>query len=259
MPDDRPSSRTPSTVLPPLAAAVGLLAVAGPALAGEARVAVAANFRAVATEIGSAFESACEDSVVFSFGSTGQLYAQIDQGAPFDAFLAADSARVSRTVESGLGVPGTQFTYAVGRIALFSSDRGLVSGPDTLRRGRFARLAIAQPSTAPYGVAAIEALRRLGVYGSVSDRIVTGANVAQAYQFVHSGNADLGLVSLSQIVRHDLGSRWVVPSSLHSPIRQDAVLLARGRGNEAAKAFLKFLREPAAGAILDAYGYSRPE
>ena len=222
-------------------------------------IAVAANFREAAVEIGAEFETLCGNSVIFTFGSTGQLYTQIANGAPFDAFLAADSARVTRSIKEGLAVPGTQFTYAVGRIALFSAEEGLVQGPDTLRKARFDRLAIAQPSTAPYGAAAVEAMQRLRVYADVSDRIVTGLNVAQSYQFVQSGNVALGFVALAQIARHSRGSRWVVPSRFHLPIRQDAVLLERASANETAKAFLAFLSGPGTGAILDRYGYRRPE
>ncbi len=239
--------------------AVGPLATVISARAEEATIAVAANFREAAIEIRSAFESSSGNSLTFTFGSTGQLYAQIAHGAPFDAFLAADSSRAARTIQEGLGVPGTQFTYAVGRIALFSADDGVVSGPNTLRGEQFRRLAIAQPSTAPYGAAAVEVMKTLRVYEHLSRRIVTGLSVAQAYQFVQSGNAALGFVALAQIARHSQGSRWVVPSSLHLPIRQDAVLLERGNGNDAAEEFLSFLRSREAGAILDTYGYSRSE
>ncbi len=239
--------------------AVGCVATVLPIRAERAVIAVAANFREAAIEIGSAFELASANSLTFTFGSTGQLYSQIVNGAPFDAFLAADSARVVKAIEDGVGVAGTQFTYAVGGLALFSADEGVVNGAETLRVARFERLAIAQPSTAPYGAAAVEVMRRLGVHATVGDRIVTGLNVAQAYQFVETRNADLGLVALAQVARHSRGSRWVVPSGLHAPIRQDAVLLESGSANETARAFLSFLRGPQAGAILDSCGYSRPE
>ena len=246
----------------PLAATVlltvGLLA-AGPASAAEARVACAANFRYAAEEIGSAFGTATGHAVTFSFGSTGQLFAQIAFGAPFDAFLAADRARAAKAVDEGLAVAGSQFTYAFGRIALFSADTGLVRGPDVLTASRFSKLAVAEPSVAPYGQAAVETMRELGVLGLVSDRVVRGLNVAQTYQFVRSGNAELGFVAVSQIAYHAEGSRWIVPARLHRPIRQDAVLLVRGAGNDAAKAFLAFLAGGEVLEILAKYGYGRGE
>ena len=198
-------------------------------------------------------------SAVFSFGSTGQLYAQITQGAPFDVFLAADQKRAQMSVDEGLGVAGSRFTYAQGRIVLFSMDDDLVAGPETLRTGKFAKLAIADPALAPYGAAAVEALWSLGSYDRVRERIVRGMNVAQAFQFVYSGNADIGLVALSQVARLSNGSRWLVPNNLHSPIAQDAVLLWRGISNPAASAFLAFLQGPEADAVRDQHGYGPGE
>ena len=241
-----------------LASLVGIPA-SGTARAEQASVAVAANFREPALAIGSAFESATAHTVRFSFGSTGQLYAQAVFGAPFDAFLSADRGRAEKAVEHGLGVTGSQFTYALGRIVLFSADEHLVQGRETLRRARFSKLAIADPAVAPYGSAAVEAMRATGVYDDIKDRIVVGLSVAQAYQFVQTGNADLGFVALSQVVGRADGSRWIVPASLHSDIRQDAVLLKRGAANRAAKAFLAFLAGPVAGAVTDRYGYGRAE
>lgn len=235
------------------------LVAGAPALAGDARVACAANFREAAIEIGSLFEQDSGHAVAFSFGSTGQLYAQIAFGAPFDVFLAADTVRVARAVEDGLAVDETRFTYASGRIALYSADQGLVTGPETLKAGRFSKLAIAEPSVAPYGAAAVETMQALAAMDGIRDRIVRGLNVAQAYQFVQSGNADVGFVAVSQIAGHSNGSRWIVPSRFHQPISQDAVLLKRGAGNPAAKAFLEFLEGEKAGEILDRYGYGREE
>ena len=222
-------------------------------------MACAANFREAAIEIGSAFGQDSGHAVAFSFGSTGQLYAQISFGAPFDAFLAADTARVTKAVEEGLAVGETRFTYAFGRIVLFSADEGLVTGPETLKGRTFSKLAIAEPSVAPYGAAAVETMQALAAMDGLRDRVVRGLNVAQAYQFVQSGNADLGFVAASQVARHSDGSRWVVPSGLHQPISQDAVLLKRGAGSKAAKAFLAFLAGEKAGEILDRYGYGRGE
>ena len=238
-----------------LAALAVLQLFASAAPAGTARIAVASNFREAAGEIGAAFEAATGHDVVFSFGSTGQLFVQITQGAPFDAFLAADQHRAERAVEVGLAVMGSRFTYATGRIVLFSMDDKLVVGPKTLQGGKFTKLAIAEPASAPYGAAAMETLRALDILESVKGRIVKGLNIAQTYQFVRTGNAELGFVALSQMVLQRGGSRWIVPRTLHAPIAQDAVLLRSGAGNDVAKAFLAFLRGPAANAIRQKYGY----
>ena len=238
-----------------LAALAVLQLVAGTAVAGTARIAVASNFREAAGEIGAAFEAATGHDVVFSFGSTGQLFVQITQGAPFDVFLAADQDRAEKAVEVGLAVEGSRFTYATGRIVLFSMDEKLVVGPEALLGGKFTKLAIAEPASAPYGSAAIETLRALDSLETVKGRIVRGLNISQAYQFVRTGNAELGFVALSQIAVRAGGSRWVVPQRLHTPIAQDAVLLRSGVGNSAAKAFLAFLREPKSDAIRKKYGY----
>ena len=239
-----------------IAALVGaMLCVATSAHAGETRVAVAANFRDACIEIGRAFGEATGHRAVFSFGPTGQLYAQITQGAPYDVFLAADRARVERALAEGLAVEGSRQTYASGRLALFSMDTSLVTGPETLTGAGFERLAIAEPAIAPYGLAAVQVLRALAVYDRIRDRVVRGQSVAQAYQFVYSANADLGLVALSQVVLHEKGSRWVVSEHLHDPILQDAVLLRHGISNEAAQAFLEFLRGPQADAVRARFGY----
>lgn len=227
----------------------------GPAEAGEARVAVAANFTGAAREIGTLFQRATGHRAVFSFASTGQLYTQIAQGAPFEVFLAADRARPERAVAEGFAVAGSRATYATGRIVLFSRDGALVEGAATLKRGNFTRIAIANPATAPYGAAAVQAMKALGVYEALAARIVQGNNVAQAYQFVETGNAELGFVALAQVVRHGGGSRWVVPLRLHGVIAQDVVLLKRGADNAAARAFIAFLKGPEARAVKEKYGY----
>lgn len=241
-----------------IAAMATALAVILPATnghAGSVRVAVAANFTDAAREIGARFEAAAGHQVVFSFGATGQLYTQIVQGAPFEVFLAADQARPAKAVKKGIAVPGSRFTYATGSIVLFSKDRNFVAGADTLRSGKFTRIAIANPVTAPYGAAAVQAMRALGVYDALVSRIVQGNNIAQAYQFVETGNAELGFVALSQVVRHNEGSRWIVPADLHAPIAQDAVLLMRGVDRDAAQAFVAFLKGPQARAVKEKYGY----
>ena len=225
------------------------------AYAADARVAVATNFRDACTEIGQAFGAATGHRAVFSFGSTGQLYAQIVQGAPYDVFLAADEARVGRALAEGLAIKGSRQTYATGRLVLFSMHKSLVTGRDTLASSSFDRLAIADPAIAPYGAAAVQVLRALAVHDRIRDKLVRGQNVAQAYQFVYSANADLGLVAQSQVALHEQGSRWVVPEHLHEPIKQDAVLLRHGAANDAARAFLEFLRGPQADAVRSRFGY----
>lgn len=157
----------------------------------------------------------------------------------------------------GLAVKGSRFTYAIGRIVLYSIDRELVVGPETLHHRKFAKLAIAEPALAPYGAAAMQVLRALSRIDSVEHRIVKGLNISQTFQFIHSGNAELGFVALSQVALHARGSRWIVPRDLHAPIAQDAVLLRPGTGNDAAKAFLAFLRGADTDAIRRKYGYNR--
>lgn len=236
-------------------AAAAWLATAATVSADEARVAVAANFTEAAREIGARFTGTTGHEVVFSFGSTGQLYTQITQDAPFEVFLAADQVRPAKAVEEGHAVAGTRFTYATGRLVLFSRNGGLVKGEATLRSGDFSKLAIANPVTAPYGAAAVEAMKALGVHDALAGRIVQGTNIAQAYQFVATGNAELGFVALSQVARHDEGSRWIAPRTLHAPIAQDTVLLKRGAGNPAAQAFIEFLKGPEAHVVIRNYGY----
>ncbi|MCD7060553.1 molybdate ABC transporter substrate-binding protein [Pelagibacterium xiamenense] len=223
-----------------------------PAPAQNAQVAVAANFTAAAEDLAEAFAVETGLEIGLSFGATGQLYAQITQGAPFDAFLAADTERPGLLVEAGLAVGASRFTYAVGRLALFSADPALAAGPESLE-GDFERLAIAEPGAAPYGAAAVEVIAALGLTDALADRLVIGQNIAQAYQFVATSNAELGFVALSQIAAGEGGSHWVVPEEMHAPIAQDAVLLdAR---NEAASAFLGFLASARAREIIEAHGY----
>jgi molybdate transport system substrate-binding protein len=245
-----------------LVAAFGVLALvisAPAARAGETRIAVAANFTDAAREIGALFDATSGHRAVFSFGSTGQLYAQIGQGAPFDAFVAADRDRPQKAVDDGLAVPGSRFTYATGRLALYSRQPGLVAGPQVLTDANVTRLAIANPATAPYGAAAVDVMQALGVFDVLGPKLVRGNNVAQTFQFVATGNAELGFVALSQIAGRTGGSRWIVPEDLHAPIAQDAVLLTHGAGNDAARAFLAFLRGPAARAVKEKYGYGAGE
>jgi molybdate transport system substrate-binding protein len=242
-----------------LMVALGLaLAAAGPApaLAAEVQVAVAANFTDTAKEIAAAFEAQTGDKAVLSFGSSGQFYTQISQGAPFEVFLSADADRPTKAEQAGLGVPGTRFTYAVGRLVLFSKTPGLVdAGGAVLASDRFQKLSIADPAAAPYGAAAVQTLQKLGLYDQVKPKIVQGANITQAYQFAETGAAELGFVALSQVINEQGGSRWLVPQGDYAPIEQQAILLKTGADDPAAKAFLAFLKGPKAQAIIKRYGY----
>lgn len=228
--------------------------------AAEVHVAVAANFAAPMRSIVAEFERSTGHEVRVSLGSTGKFYAQIVNGAPFEVFLAADDTTPARLEREGLAVPGSRFTYSIGRLVLWSPRPGVVDeNGAVLRGGRFRHLALANPRLAPYGVAAIETLTALGLLEQVRARFVQGENIAQAFQFVSSGNADLGFVALAQVFadqRITRGSAWIVPEHLHQPIRQDAVLLARGRDNPAAAALLRFLQTPHTRALIRAYGYT---
>lgn len=238
-----------------LLALLASAAVSHPSAAGEVKVAVAANFTDAAKEIGDLFEKATGDKAVFSFGATGQLYTQITQEAPFEVFLSADQKTPKKAIAEGLALNDSIFTYATGKLVLFSKNKDLVKGEETLKEGKFTKIAIANPETAPYGAAAVETLKALGVYDALVAKIVQGNNIAQAYQFVDSENAELGFVALSQVSQKTEGSRWVVPEKLYKEIAQDAVLLKRGEGNPAAKAFLTFLKGPEARAVKEKYGY----
>jgi molybdate transport system substrate-binding protein len=237
---------------------VALLASAAsslPSAAGEVKVAVAANFTEAAQEIGALFEKATGDQAVFSFGATGQLYTQITQEAPFEVFLSADQKTPKKAVTEGFAVPDSLFTYATGKVVLFSKSKDLVKGAETLKEGKFAKIAIANPETAPYGAAGVEVMKKLGVYDALAGKIVQGNNIAQAYQFIETGNAEVGFVALSQLINKNEGSRWIVPDNLYAMIAQDAVLLKKGEDNPAAKAFLAFLKGPEARAVKEKYGY----
>ena len=237
----------------------GLVALAlGPAHAETTQVAVAANFTDAAKAIGAAFTAETGHEAVFSFGSTGQLYTQITQAAPFDVLLSADDIRPAKAVEDKLGEPGSVFTYAIGRLALWSAEPGLVSGAATLQDPDLTRIAIANPKTAPYGAAAVQAMQKLGVYDALLPKIVQGDSITQTFQFVATRNAEVGFVALSQVIGNTEGSLWLVDPSLHDPIRQDAVLLTHGAGNAAARAFLDFLKGETAAGIIEGFGYALP-
>lgn len=242
-----------------LLATAAVLIAAGPARAGEVKVAVAANFTQAAQAIGALFTEKTGHKAVFSFGSTGQLYTQIAKGAPFEVFLAADQARPLKAGTDGLAEAQTRFTYATGKIVLYSRDANRVQGPGTLKRDDFSKLAIANPATAPYGSAAVTAMQKLGVYDALKPKLVRGNNIAQTHQFVESGNAELGFIAQSQIAGHDRGSRWPVPENLYPAIAQDAVLLTAGKDNPAARAFLLFLGGAEANRVKAKFGYGLGE
>lgn len=234
-------------------AACLLMMMCSPVLQAEARIAVASNFRAAAEALAQARVAAGAAPVALVFGATGKHFAQIVNGAPFDALLAADAARPIELERRGLVQPDSRFTYARGRLVLWSADRKMVDADgNVLRDPAFSRLAIANPRLAPYGLAAIEVLHALGIESRVQDRLVIGENISQAYQFVHSGNADIGLVALAQVAGHSEGSRWPVPDRMHQPILQQAVLLTDSPG---ARAFLAFMQDAAGRRIIKQHGY----
>lgn len=228
------------------------------AYAGEVRVAVAANFAGALEEIAGRFSRETGSDVLISIGSTGLLYTQITQGAPFDIFLAADQTRPERLLEEGYTDPASRFTYAVGRLVLYSAKPGLFDDIGILETGDIDRLAMANPKTAPYGKAAEETLKAYGLFDAYAGRIVQGANIGQTYQYVATGNVDIGFVALSQIARHREGSRWIVPSDKHGALAQDAVLLETGKENPAALDFLTYLRSPESVLLIESWGYEAP-
>jgi molybdate transport system substrate-binding protein len=239
-------------------AAVALAAtilLPGAAAAGSVNVAVAANFTEPAKEIAARFKASSGHDAVLSFGASGQFYTQIREGAPFQVLLSADDERPKKLVEDRLALADSRFTYAIGKLVLWSRDASLVKGEETLKGAGFAKLAIANPVAAPYGAAAVETLKALGLYDTLQPKIVTGNTIGQAFQFVDTGNAELGFVALSQVI-NQAGSRWSVPQRLYTEIRQDAVLLKIGAGQEAATAFLAFLKGPEARAIIEKFGYA---
>jgi molybdate transport system substrate-binding protein len=228
------------------------------ALADEISVAVAANFTAPFTKIAAAFEKDTGHKLMASFGSTGKFYAQIKNGAPFEVLLAADDETPARLVKEGGAVAGSAFSYAIGKLVLWSAQAGVVDARgEVLKSGGFEHIALANPRLAPYGAAAIETLKALGVHDRLAPKFVTADSIAQAYQFVGSGNSPLGFVALSQVLKDGKieGSAWVVPAKLHTPIRQDAVLLTPGKGKAGATALLKYLQGAQAQAVITAHGY----
>lgn len=225
------------------------------ALADTVNVAVAANFTDAAKEIARVFKEKTRHEAVLSFGSSGQFYAQIKEGAPFQVFLSADEERPKKLVEEGIGVADAEFTYAIGKLALWSKKPEFVKNEETLKKGDFTKISIANPTAAPYGAAAIEVMKALNVYDALQPKIVQGNSVAQAFQFVRTDNAELGFIALSQITDRKEGSWWIVPSRYYKAIHQDAVLLKTGEHNVAAKAFMAFLKSAVSQSIIQKYGY----
>lgn len=241
-------------------AGVLLVALAPAAPRAETvQVAVAANFTAPMKAIAERFGLDTGHKAELSFGATGKFYAQIKGGAPFDVFLSADDETPARLEREGGTVAGSRFTYAVGRLVLWSARDGVVDPQgEVLRKNAFRNIAIAAPKLAPYGAAAMETLTKLGLADAVSPKFVQGESIGQAYSFVATGNAELGFVALSQVHENGKiksGSGWIVPAGLHAPLRQDAVLLAKGKGNAAAAALLAYLKGDTARAIIHAHGY----
>lgn len=238
------------------AGVVVALALSGPALASDVQVAVAANFTDAAKDIATAFEKKTGNHVVMSFGPSGGFFSQIEQGAPFEVFLSADAERPVKLEADGFGIKGTRFVYAYGTLVLWSATPGFVDSKGAvLAKGQFEHLAIADPASAPYGVAAIETMKKLGLYDKLQAKIVKGTSIAQAYAFVDSGSAELGFIALSQVYRSPRGSTWQVPRDSYTAIDQQAILLKPGENDPAARAYLDFLKSPEATAIIKSYGY----
>ena len=232
------------------------------AQADEVRVAVAANFATPLKTLAAEFEKESGHTLALSAGASGKLYAQIKSGAPFDVFLSADDETPSRLEKEGDAVSGSRFTYAVGRLVLWSAQLNTVDAQGAvLKTGNFKHLALAAPHLAPYGAAAVQTMTQLGLLAALTPRFVQGESIGQTYSFVASGNAELGFVALSQVFENgkiSKGSGWIVPASLHEPLRQDAVLLVRARDKVAARALLTFLKSEKARALIRAFGYETP-
>jgi molybdate transport system substrate-binding protein len=235
------------------------------AWADKVLVAVASDFTKPMTEIAEAFEKSSGHSAKLSFGSSGKFFAQIQNGAPFEVYLSASEKYPLELEKSGFAVANSHFIFAIGKLVLWSKMDDYVDDQGhILAKGDFKHLAIADPSHAPYGVVAVEVLKNLGLVDKLQPLFVEGENIAQTFQFVSTGNADLGFVALAQVIdinsgKIGSGSGWIVPNNLHSPFRQMAVLLKTGAENPAARALLDFLKSPAALAIIEKYGFGLPK
>ena len=251
----RPASRAGT-----LAVLLALLALPGPVLAASALVAVAANFAAATAALQPHFEAQTGHELTVALGSTGQLAAQIQRGAPFDVLLAADATRPALLARSGHALGQTRFPYAFGRLALWSPDPAAFAedGADWLRAGHWRHLAIANPALAPYGAAAVQTLQALALWQPLASRLVRGNDVGQVYALVASGAAEAGFIARAQLAPDTPGSRWLVPATLHAPLAQEAILLTHGQHNAAARAWLAYLRSPPARAMIAELGYDLP-
>lgn len=233
--------------------------VNAPAQAADVSVAVAANFTAPMNAIAAEFARDTGHIAKPAFGGTGKFYAQIKNGAPFQVLLSADDETPAKLVQEGLAESGSRFTYAIGTLVLWSAQPGVVDAQAlVLKKNQFNKLALANPKLAPYGKAAMEVLTGMGLLDTLTPKFVRGENIAQTWQFVSTGNAELGFVALSQVMKDSKigsGSAWIVPAKLHTPIRQDAVILSAGKGNAAAEALMKYLKGDKAKAIIKSYGY----
>ena len=234
------------------------------AAAARVRVAVASNFLSPLQSMAKSFEKETGHSLRISAGSTGKLYSQIVNGAPFDVFLAANSTEPSRLESSGNSVKGSRFTYGLGQLVLWApqSENNDKSIQEILDSDGLSRLSVANPLTAPYGAAAVETLYKLGVYQSLEKKIIRGENVSQAYQFVASGAAQYGFIAQSQLrveERNNSKGYWLVDRSLYTPITQQAVLLKRGENNLAARQFLEFLQSNTGRTAIESFGYALPD
>jgi molybdate transport system substrate-binding protein len=234
--------------------------LAGAAHADTVSVAVATNFTAPMQKIAAEFAKDTGHKAELSFGATGKFYAQISNGAPFGVLLAADDTTPVKIASEGKGVADSRFTYAVGKLVLWSKQDGYVDAQGAvLKTGKFQHVAIANPKLAPYGLAAEQTLTQLGLLEQIKPKFVQGENIGQTYQFAATGNAELGFVALSQVMEDGKiksGSAWLVPSSMHEPIRQDAIVLNTAKDNAAAKALMDYLRGDKARAIITSYGYA---
>jgi molybdate transport system substrate-binding protein len=236
-----------------------LLGFSSLGFADEVQVAVAANFTAPMQKIAVEFGRDTGHKALLTFGATGKFYAQIKNGAPFEVLLSADQETPARLEQEGAAASGSRFTYAIGKLVLWSTMEAIVDNKgEVLKRGGFDHIALANPKLAPYGAAAMEAMKALGVADTLAPKFVQGENIAQTYQFVATANALLGFVAMSQVYEDgklNSGSAWVVPASLYSPIRQDAVILDKGRDSAAAAALMKYLKGDKAKAVIKSYGY----
>ena len=243
-----------------LLALTAALAFTTLARADVVQVAVAANFTAPARALAEVFARTMGHEAKLSFGATGAFYTQIKNGAPFDVLLAADNERPARLEKEGDTVPGSRFTYATGQLVLWSAKPGLVDDEGAvLKHGQFGKIAIANPKNAPYGAAAVEAMEKLGLAATLQPKLVTGESIGQTFNFIATGNAELGFVALAQVLeggKLKSGSMWVVPAQYHAPIIQDAVILNRAASNPAAKAWMELLKTPQSKALIRSYGYA---